>query len=280
VLVQIFENGQVFQFPIAVIIDKNRERNALEGEAGYSIESEVCKYKDYEIEAFTYDSQLSPVPASIKFKCLNTECSLGESKIQGNDAVFRGFAPACVNGFLIAKAEGYADAKYQISSNEESVANIVLNKKYNVTLDLGKVDSALVNFKSEAYSASVIYPEMPSVELIEGQYNISVYAFRNSSLKLSAVSQKKCVDVPQSGIGGIFGFKEEKCFDINIPEQEVSFVLTGGGSAQEYLTEGQLERAKKLNINIPLFKVPTTIQEVQDNYLALEDSVVLVEVIE
>lgn len=280
ILIQFYDNNEVFQFPMAVIIDKNQARQALQGEAGQSIESEVCKYKDYPVQVNTYDSALNPVPASLKFKCLNTECQIGESEINGDEAVFSGNMPACVNGFIIASAKGYASSKYQISTNEESSANIILNKLYNVTLDLGKVDSALVYFKSPDYSTTVLYPDTQNVELIEGYYNVTVYAFKNSTIKLQAIAEKKCVNVPKSGIGGVFGLEEEKCFDINIPEQEISFAINGGGNAEEYITEGQLEGAKKLNINVPLFKTPTTLQEVQDNYLALEDSQVYIEVIQ
>lgn len=280
VLIQLYDSKELFQFPVAVVIDKNQARQALEGQAGESISSDVCQYQNYPVEVFTYDSSLNPVEASLKFKCLNTECRIGETKKQGNDAVFNGGAPGCVNGFLIASAEGYAESKYQISTNEETSANIVLNKLYNISLDLGNVESALVNFNSPDYSAAVLYPDSKNVQLIEGNYNITVYAFKNSSIKLSAVSQKKCTNIPQSDLGGVFGLTEEKCFDISIPEQEVNMVLIGGGKAQEYLTEGQLSRAKKLNINIPLFKLPTTIQQVQDNYLLFEDSRVLPEVIE
>jgi hypothetical protein len=279
VLVQFFDSKEVFQFPIAVIIDKNQERKALEGEAGYSIESDVCKYRNQDIEAYTYDVNLNPVEASLKFKCLNSQCQIGESEISGGESVFVGQVPQCVNGFLIASAEGYADSKYKISTNEEQVANIIMKKKYNVSIDLGNVEQALVYFKSEDYSTAAAYPETKNIELTDGYYNISVYVYKNSSLKLQAISERKCIKVPKSGLAGFFGAEEEKCVNIDIPEQEVSFVLVGGGKTTEYLTDEQLDSANKLNLNVQLFKTPATIQDVQDNYLALEDSAVYVEVI-
>lgn len=279
VMVQIFDNQEVFQFPVAVVIDKNSPRNAVQGEAGQSIDAKVCQYPDYQVRVNTYDTSLNPVEAKLKFTCLDSECSIGNTKLEGNEAVFNGGIPACVNGFIIAKASGYADGKYQISSNVETEANIVLNKLYSMPLDLGKVDSAIVYFKSQDYSTTVMYPDTKMVNLSEGYYNVSVMAFRNSSLVLPAVSQRKCVNVPQSGLGGMFGMTDEKCFNMEIPGQTVNYVLIGGGKTQEYLTENQLASAKKLNINVPLFKTPSSIQEVQNNYLELDNSTVFVETI-
>jgi hypothetical protein len=279
VLIQVFDNKEVFQFPVAVVINKNTPRNAVQGEAGQSIDSKICQYPDYQVTVNTYDASLNPVEAKLKFTCLDSECGIGETKISGRDAVFTGGIPACVNGFIIARAPGYADGKYQISSNEEGSANIIMNKLYGIPLDLGKVDSAIVTFRSQDYSTTVLYPDTNFVNLSEGYYNVSVMAFRNSSLTLNAVSERKCIKVPQSGLGGMFGLTDEKCFDMNIPGQTVDYALVGGGSAQEYLTENQLSKANKLNINVPLFKTPSSIQEVQNNYLAVENSTVIVEAV-
>ncbi len=275
VLIQFYDNEEIFQFPIAVVIDKNQARKALPTSVGVSIEPEICKYKNQNISIYTYDLDLNPVEANIKFKCLNTECRIGKTKLVNGDAVFEGSVPQCVNGFILASAEGYAPAKYQISTNEESVANVVLRKLYDVNLSLscgGKnVGKALVSFTSDDYSTTIVYPDMKNVKLIEGQYKIKVYVYRNSSLKFPATSTRKCVEVPKGGILGLVGEKEEKCFDINIPETEVGFVVIGGGEANDYFTE-QMLRDKKLNINVPLFKTPENLREVQENYIKVESS--------
>jgi len=273
VLIQFYDEKELFQFPVSVIIERNKERQGFEGDAGVNIETDVCKYKTQNVKVYTYDSQLSPVEANLKFKCLTTECLIGESKINGGDAIYEGMFPQCVNGFIIASKEGYADSKYQISTNEESSANVVLSKKYKLKLDMGSLESAFITFDSDSYQTTVLYPDMKEVELIEGYYNVSVYGYKSSSLKLPAYTDKKCIEVPKSSLLGIFGGKEEKCFDLNIPEQNIDNAIIAGGKTQEYITENQLKTGNDIKINVPIFKTPSNLNELQQNYIEAEDSV-------
>jgi hypothetical protein len=274
VLVQFYDEEELFQFPMAVIIDNNRAREALPTVAGNSIESPVCEYKSQSVEIHTSDLELNPVEARIQFKCLNSHCDIGETKIVEGESVLDAQLPQCVNGFIFASSEGFADTKYQISTNEEEMANIILFRKHNISLDLGNVEMALVSFDGEDYSATAMYPEMDSIELIEGFYNVSVYAYKNSSLKFPAINRRECVDTPQSGIGGVFGLQEEKCFDINLPEAEVGFAIVGGGKTTEYFTEDLLTDSRELNINVPLFGVPANFDELQENQIKAEGEII------
>jgi len=277
VLIQFYDEKEIFQFPVAVVISKSRARNALPTTSGASIDSRVCEFRNQEVDVYTYDVDLSPVEARVQFKCLDAVCEIGETKIEGGDAVLRGEFPQCVNGFIIVSAEGYADAKYQISTNEEDIANVVLNKKYSVDLDLGDVDKALVSFVADDYSVTVLYPEMGSVELVEGYYNVSVFVYDDSSLKFPASSRSECVDVPEGGLAGLFGAQTEKCYEINVPEMDVDFAVVGGGKTAEYITAGMLEDAVELNINVPLFGLPGSLDELQANHLRAEDEFVYLE---
>ena len=220
---------------------------------------------------------MNPVEARIQFKCLDAVCEIGATEIEGGDAILRGEFPQCVNGFVLASADGYADAKYQISTNEEDIANVVLNKKYEVGLDLGDVDKALVSFVADDYSVTVLYPEMDSVELIEGYYNVSVFVYDNSSLKFPASSRRECVDVLEGGLAGLFGAQTEKCYEINMPEMDVDFAVVGGGRTAEYITVGMLEDAVELNINVPLFGLPDSLDGLQVNYRRAEDEFIYLE---
>ena len=118
---------------------------------------------------------------------------------------------------------------------------MVLSKKYEVVLDLGDVDKALVSFVGDDYSTTVLYPEMDSVELVEGYYNVSVFVYDNSSLKFPASSRSECVDVPEGGLAGLFGAQTEKCYEINVPEMDVDFAVVGGGRTAEYITAGNFK---------------------------------------
>jgi len=274
VLIQFYDNEEIFQFPVSVVISRSQAREALPSTLGNSIESRVCEFNNQDITIYTYDIDLNPVEARVQFKCLDAVCEIGETEFEGSDAVYRGEVPQCVNGFILATAEGYSDGKYQISTNEEGVANIVLNKKYEVQLDLGDVEKALVNFVSDDYSATALYPEMESVELVEAYYNVSVFVYDDSSLVFPATSRSECVDVPKSGLAGLFGGEEEKCYDVNMPEMAVDYAVVGGGKTSEYLTSEELENANELNINVPLFGLPQDLQGLQTNHIRVDDEVI------
>ena len=277
VLIQFYDSEEVFQFPIAVVISKNQAREAIPTTTGASIEPKVCEFKNQEVDIHAYDVNLNPVKAKIRFKCLDAVCEIGDTKVEKNDSILKGELPQCVNGFILASADGYADGKYQISTNEEDIANIILNKKYNLSLDLGSVKKALINFDSDDYSATVLYPEMKSVELIEGYYNVSVYAYDNSSLVFPARSKRECVNVPETGLAGLFGKETEKCYEINFPKMNVGFAVIGGGKKQEYITSDDLENANKLNINVPLFSPPKSLEDLEKNQILADDEAIYLE---
>lgn len=266
VLIQLYDSEELFQFPMAVIIQKNQAREAIVSDGIDTIESPICEFRNQKVNVYTYDLNLDPVESIISFDCLNSVCDIGETKIQGANALLEGDFPQCLNGHIIARAEGYADSKFEISTNEENIANILLNKKHNLSLDLGSVKKALVTFSSKDYSTTVVYPEMKNIELIEAYYNVSVYVYENSSLRFPGFSERKCVDVTKEGIAGFFGLTEEKCYDIEIPTTDVSFAIVGGGKAQEYILDSTLGNSNELNINIPLFSLPRTLEELQRNH--------------
>lgn len=279
VMIQFYDIEELFQFPVSVIIDNSQAREALPSTFGdVSLEDEVCKYQNADLLVYTYDSELNPVEARLQFKCLNSICEIGETKDIGGDAIFEGAAPQCVNGFVVASAEGYSDGKYQISTNSESIANIVLKKEYELALDLGNIPgTAMVSFVGEDYSTTVLYPEFKSITLVEGEYNVSVYVYENSSLTLEGYSDRMCVDVPISGVGGLLGLEEEKCYDVDIPGMDVESAVVGGGSTTEYIAESMLSDSVELNLNVPLFNRPTSLTGLQQNYEAVEMATVFLE---
>jgi len=277
VLIQFYDNQELFQFPVGVVIAKSQPREALPTPEGISIGSPVCETKNQEVEIYTYDLGLNPVEANIKFHCLNSECPIGETTLKSGEAGLKANFPQCVNGQIIASAEGYANGKVQISTNDESVANILLLKKHEVALDLGSVKQAVVMFHADDYGTTVAYPNTKKVELVEGYYNVTVYVYDNSSLTFPATNERRCVDVPESGLAGFFGAETEKCFDINMPETAVEFAVIGGGKTQEYLIDSTLRDARELNINVPIFGLPNSLEKLQENHLKIEDEQIFLE---
>ncbi len=272
VMIQFFDTEELFQFPVSVIIDNNQAREALPSDVGgIDLKDEVCKYKNADILVYTYDSGLNPVEARLQFKCLDSVCEIGETVNNGDDAIYDGTAPQCVNGFIVARADGYAEGKYQISTNSESIANIVLKKEYEIGLDLGNIPgTAMISFIGDDYSKTVMYPETKDITLIEGQYDVSVYVYENSTLKIPGYSERMCVDVPVTGLGGLIGLEKEECYDVDVPGMEVESAVVGGGSSTEYIAESMLYDSVELNLNVPLFNRPGSLEELQQNYEAVD----------
>ena len=303
VMIQFYDEKELFQFPVSVVIDNSQAREALPSTfGGVDLNSEVCRYENADLTVYTYDAELEPVEARIQFKCLDSVCEIGETRIAGlsenselrtqnsEEAVYKGTAPQCVNGFVVASADGYATEKYQISTNSESVANIVLRKEYSIPINfvnsnevsgiryqVSGIDSAVVSFTGEDYSKTVLYPEMKSVTLIEGEYDVSVYVYESSSLTFDGYSERMCVDVPVSGFGGLIGLEEEKCYDVDVPSMEISMAVVGGGKTVEYIPESLLRDSDELNINVPLFGKPSSLDSLQENYEKAETSTVFLE---
>ncbi|MBM3233782.1 hypothetical protein FJZ19_01680 [Candidatus Pacearchaeota archaeon] len=281
VLVQIFNENEIFQFPVAVIIDKNKPRNALNATA-IPEETELCNYMNSDISVYSYDNKLEPVEADISFECLGERCDIGRTVInnEADEAVLKGKFPQCINGFITAKADGYARKRVQFSSNIEGSVDIVLDKLFNVTVNL-KVDNkdtddfAVITFLGEN-GRTLVWPEQKELQLSEGFYNISVFVYRNSSIIIPGTKSEKCAEVPKSGILGVFGATEEKCFTVDIPSQTLTSLVSGGGKTQDYFTDDMLEKGV-LEVQTSSIPVPRSIEQLQESYMQLEVNSVYIE---
>lgn len=264
VMIQVYEGEETFQFPLAVVIDGNKERKALEGES-FEIETiESCKYKNTMTNVQTIDRNGNEVLAEISYECSGEVCLMGQSPL---DAEF----PQCVNGYVIADAEGYVTNKYLYSTLKEGSLSIILEKEYsnNVVLKLGGENynaKAIISFVSDSNSKTILYPEQKKVDLSAGTYDIQVYIYEDSSLTLEAVTREQCVEILAPGLRGLMGIKTKECFDIDMPEQIVSEVLIGGGNSEYYILESQLLNSNTIEINADRLDTPNTLEELQKNY--------------
>ena len=272
VLIQLYIGEEIFQFPVAVVLQGNKPREALDVSAIEIGIPELCKYKNTLVEVNTYDTKLNPVDADISYECSGTTCDIGKTE-QGK--LLEEF-PQCANGYILARAEGSEDAKYFYSTTETGSVDIILDRLYELDVEL-KLDGgsynrdAIISFISDSSSKTIIYPEQKNVELSEGQYEIQVYIYRNSSLRLEKTIHEQCMEIPKSGLGGLFGLTEEKCFDIEIPAQIISNALSGGGKENYYILESELESSDVIEINAGSLPLPSSIEQLQDNYLLFED---------
>jgi len=267
VLVQIYEGDEIFQFPLAVVVQGNRPREAMNGTSSSSEYPELCNYKNTFTKVTTYDSSLSPVEADISYECFGTTCLVGKTDSSG---YLEDYFPQCVNGYILARAEGYADSKELYSTVQPGSSEIIMDKLYEeeISLDVGgnsNIENAIIYFVSDKNSKTIVYPEQKKVNLTEGQYEVQVYIYKNSSIKLDSTTQEQCMEVPQEGIGSLLGLTEKKCFNIEIPEQIVSNVLAGGGKQNYYILESELESSNFIRISAESLPVPKTIANLQDN---------------
>lgn len=277
VMIQLYYNEEIFQFPVVVYINKNQPRDSTGGEGIPDVVPELCKHRLSNLTVYTYSTNLEPIEANIDFKCFDTSCGVGRTIIKGSEAGLTSTVPQCINGFLIANAPGYKTKKQIISSVNSDIVQMVLDKKYRLDLDIEGLASdakAIVSFvkENDTDTTTVAYPEQKQVELTEGQYEIKAYVYSKSNINLKGSASEKCIDAPSSGILGIFGGTERKCFQIEIPDQVIDSAVSGGGKQKYYIAESELQFSKKIIIIPEKFGNPAKIEDLQANYGKIETS--------
>lgn len=273
ILVQIYNNGEMFQFPVVAIIDKNVAREAVFSEReAEEPELDLCKFETQDIEINLYDSNLNRINANVSYQCFSQKCNLGESK----EGKFTGKAPSCLNGYLMFNGGDIAEKKILFSTNKENIADVILDREREVGLELrvgGKAldGTAIVSFTKEegGESASAALPDANKIKLSEGNYDVSIYVYGNSSIIIPGSTKTQCQNVPREGILGFFGGTKEQCFDISIPETKIEYGLMGGGKSTVYILASQLESGK-LTIDVDKLPIPKSLEELQYNYAEFE----------
>jgi len=273
VLIQVYEDQEFFQFPFAVVIQGNVPRKPI---SGTFFESdaipEICEYKNTNTLVHTTDKRANPIDANISYECSGVVCKIGKTE----NGILESLFPQCVNGNLIVSSDGFMDKSVSYTVLEQGEASVFLDKLYEKEINL-KLDSkdysgqAIINVISEGDTRTIVYPEQKKVKLSEGQYQIQVYVYENSSLNIPASTQQQCIEVPKSGLGSVFGLTEQKCFDYQIPSQIVSNALSGGGKEDYYILESELESSKTLEINAGGLPKSTSIDQLQSNYILFEN---------
>lgn len=271
IIIQIYDGLELFQFPINVIIDNNLPRKAdLLSIENNEAEFDACDFQEGEVQIYTFDSNLNPIEAELRYQCLDSVCELGNTELSGETAVLNSEITQCVNGYLVARAEGYVEKKQIFSSNSETRADIILDREYEVEVELmidGKIsnDEAIVSFSSQDKVATAILPENNRIKLSENLYELSAYVYGTANIVIPASTKSQCIEVAKGGIFGIFGATKEKCFDIEIPETRIDKVLTAGGKSEDYLLESNLKNSKII-INVKSLGKPINLEQLQVNY--------------
>jgi len=272
VLVQIYNGKEIFQFPLAVVVLGNQPRNPLSGSALGADLPELCDYKTTLVSVTLYDNDMEKINGNVSYECFGTTCYIGESE---GGVLYEKF-PQCVNGFITVKSEGYKDGKIMHSTTTSgSSINILLNKEYEKIINL-KIDGkayngeGIINFISDEVSRTIVYPDEKKVKLSEGDYEISVYVYENSSLNLGSSTTEQCIDVPRTGIGGLLGLTEKQCFNVEYPAQLISNALAGGGVQEYSISESELENSGLIEIYAESLPSPNSLEQLQENYVLFE----------
>ncbi|MCH7567913.1 MAG: hypothetical protein IIA87_00675 [Nanoarchaeota archaeon] len=271
VLIQIHDGLEIFQFPISVIIDNNLPREAELLSFAEEEDIDICSFKEGNVQVYTFDSNLNPVEAEISYKCFDSICRLGETESSGGDAVLNTNIPLCVNGYIIAKAEGFVEKKQLFSSNSEIIADVILDREYEVEVELRvagkekKNTTAIVHFSGEDGTASVVLPENNKVKLKEGLYDIDVFVYGDSSVVIPSSRKRQCFEVSKGGLFSFFGATKEECIDIEIPEVRIDYALTGGGKTNTYILESELKKGRVV-IDVSELPKPNSLEQLQYNY--------------
>ncbi len=276
VMVQFYDSSEMFQFPVVTIIDNNLPREGIYSTlAGEQEEFDLCEFTNQEVSINLYDFNLNSVDANVSYQCFNQRCNLGESK----DGYLESSVPSCLNGYLIARADGYEEKRQLFSSNSESSAEVILNREYemevNVNVDgSGLNGDAIVTLtRDDGESVSSVLPENDNVKLSEGPYKVKVYVYGNSSITIPESRRTECKDIPKGGLAGIFGGTQEECFEITIPETKIEYALIGGGVVDDFFLESDLKKGK-ISFNVQGLSMPRSIEDLQNNYAAFENNFV------
>jgi hypothetical protein len=270
VMVQVLDGNEIFQFPVVVIIDKNMPRQGLPSTLEVGAEEvDICQFKTQDVDINIYDTELNKVDANLSYICFNQQCNLGSS--EGGE--FIGKAPACLNGYLRARANGYAEKKQLFSTNEEVAADVILDREYDVNLELEvggePLDGTAIVTFTGARAVSTALPDAEKIKLSEGLYNVTVYAYGNSSVTIPSSTKTQCTETAREGLLGLFGATQKKCFDITIPETKLDYALIGGGKSEIYILPSDLEKGR-MKLKVDSMPMPSSIDELQNNYQAFD----------
>ena len=270
VLVQVGDQ-EFFQFPLAVVIQGNKPREPLSvSSVGLEVIG-LCENKNTLLDVSVYDKRRNSVEGSVSYECGGTKCYIGETE----NGKIKNYFPQCVGGRIIVRSEGYVDVKEQFSVVESGSVDVFMTKKHTLDLKL-RLDgrpysgNAFVTFISNETSVSVAYPEQRSIELSQGQYEVQVSIYDETQIELPASVREQCVEVPR-GILGVFGFTKEQCFEVEIPDQIISNALSGGGKQNYYVLDSQLESGSAIEIDVESLPKPTSLEQLQANYLLYEE---------
>ena len=252
------QNDEALKFPMAVIVERNGIKEII-GENETIKPKGICETKITKGKIYTYADN-EKVDCDLYLKCLDAECFLGKSK----DGYIEVKVPECLNAEIYCR--GYVGSVF-VNTNEDFILNLYLEKIYEkeIYVDISPEESAIVLFEGVT-KQGIIYPEQKKVNLSRGQYNITVFVFKEKNILIEK-EQEICYDVPS-----FFIFKTKRCEKIE--GLEIDKVVVGGGKGSVWIEPKEI---KRILIYSERFDEPKNLEEIQKNYEMVEDSEIRIE---
>ncbi len=274
-LVQLTQNGETFQFPLAINIENNvaKDTSTPLNISNSAPSINLCTQgSTSNVTVNLVGPDGNPVEGNVSYNCLGSSCQIGQT----TNGKINGTVPQCVNGQVIVDSSGYVEASKTFSSVDGGSITIPMKKIYQKTVIVNLTNSqgnekSIITFNSvdSPESGTIIYPDQNQINLTEGNYNITVYTYDNSSISFNATTTQQCTEVP-SGILGIIGITHQECTDIPIPAQNITSVVVAGGNANVYFNATNLTKNNKIEIDLDRYKTPTNLQELQIIYTLVD----------
>ncbi len=283
VLFVLSKDNYNFQFANMVIIDNNQPKENVYGE-NIEIESiDFCenKNKDVDVTVLVDDGFgfYRLADGNLRYSCGTYSCNAGKIK----DGEFNGDVISCLNGRLIANADGYSEGSVEFSSVNEDSAVILVKPIYEIDYDIKLINKAtgvvsdvedqdvMFTFKTEGYTTSI--SNGGKVRLTSGIYEVNAYVLDSKGVKFTIPGQKieNCVDVPSNFIMGLLGFTKEECVTNEIPEIEIEENLVGKIKFNWVVYDEDLVNAEKITFYALYDNRPSSLSDLRSLYSSLEN---------
>ena len=185
--------------------------------------------------------------------------------------------PGCLNAVISASKEGYNDGSIIADTNQPGTISLYLKPKHKLninikviengaTRDLKSDESAIIQFSdSDDNYITVGDSNNPSINLIAGNYEINSYlTVINNGLVIPGSSVETCTDVPRSGVLGLIGLTDHKCFTNTLDSVQLDQLISGGDQFQMELDKDTLSKASQVTVYITKNPTPANVADLKD----------------
>ncbi len=276
VTLQDTESGNTFQFAYLAVIDNNQAKENTRAENIEPNTNLICSSLGTEQTVSVVEGTTGFAPsqnAKVLFKCVNALCDIGNTGNSVPKGTLKALFPQCINGFVLAEKEGYVSSKEQVDTVESGSQFTVSLQKLKelgikiVLLENGfernpteneAVTITLTNDDSE-YS-TLITSDDRMIQLVPGRYRLTslVIASSDEGFEIPGREITRCVKVPVTGITGIFGAEEEKCFSTSTESITLQSVIVGGSEQEFTIPPEGLYESSDITFYVPVSGIPST----------------------